>query len=145
MVPAPFLVVLDANALFPATLRDTLLRAADAGYYQLRWTGEILDEMERNLVAVLNMAPEKASRLRRVMETYFPEAGVRGYGARDLYGGLSARDLQRGDQHVELLGAQLAAHAGSAGVPVRERHRQREQRVGLGKRRRDCSVSFLSG
>jgi len=31
MVPAPFIVVVDANALFPLTLRDTLLRAAAAG------------------------------------------------------------------------------------------------------------------
>lgn len=31
MVPAPFVVVVDANVLFPLTLRDTVLRAADAG------------------------------------------------------------------------------------------------------------------
>ncbi|MEM6789480.1 MAG: toxin-antitoxin system, toxin component, PIN family protein [Myxococcota bacterium] len=38
MVPAPFIVVVDANALFPLTLRDTLLRAAAAGFYQLQWS-----------------------------------------------------------------------------------------------------------
>jgi hypothetical protein len=44
MVPAPLIVVVDANVLFPFTLRDTVLRAATAGFYQLRWSAEILDE-----------------------------------------------------------------------------------------------------
>ena len=34
MIAAPFRVVLDANVLFPFTLRDTLLRAAAKGYFQ---------------------------------------------------------------------------------------------------------------
>jgi hypothetical protein len=37
MVPAPFIVLLDANVLFRFSLRDTLLRAAAAGFYQVRW------------------------------------------------------------------------------------------------------------
>ena len=37
-------VILDANVLFPFTLRDTLLRAAAEGYFQLYWSAEILDE-----------------------------------------------------------------------------------------------------
>ena len=37
MGPAPFIVVVDANVLYPLTLRDTVLRAAAAGFYQLRW------------------------------------------------------------------------------------------------------------
>jgi hypothetical protein len=43
MVPAPFIVLLDANVLFPFSLRDTLLRAAAAGFYQLRWSSQILE------------------------------------------------------------------------------------------------------
>jgi len=78
MVPAPFIVVLDANVLFPFTLRDTLLRAAAADFYQLRWSSEILDEMTRNLVSTGTM-PQKASRLRAIMEREFPEAMVSGY------------------------------------------------------------------
>jgi predicted nucleic acid-binding protein len=46
VAPAVFRVVLDANVLFPFWLRDTLLRAADAGYYQLYWSGEILAKPE---------------------------------------------------------------------------------------------------
>lgn len=79
MVPAPFIVVVDANVLFPLTLRDTVLRAAAAGFYQLRWSTEILDEMERNLVSTGTMPPDKAARLRTKMEEYFPEALVTGY------------------------------------------------------------------
>ena len=76
MVPAPFIVVVDANVLFPLTLRDTVLRAAAADFYQLRWSKEILDEMERNLVSTMTMSADKAARLRAQMETYFPEAMV---------------------------------------------------------------------
>jgi len=53
MVPGPFIVVLDANVLFPFSLRDTLLRAAAAGFYQVRWSSQILDEMTRNLVSTV--------------------------------------------------------------------------------------------
>ena len=66
MVPAPFTVVVDANVLFPLTLRDTVLRAAAAGFYQLRWSAEILDEMERNLVSTRTMAADKTARLRHM-------------------------------------------------------------------------------
>jgi predicted nucleic acid-binding protein len=79
MGPAPFIVVVDANILYPLTLRDTVLRAAAAGFYQLRWSRDILDEMERNLVTKGKIPPEKAARLRATMEKYFPEADVRGY------------------------------------------------------------------
>lgn len=79
MVPAPFIVVIDANVLFPLTLRDTILRAAAADFYQLRWTGDILDEVERNLVSTYTMPAEKAERLRTTMERAFPEAMVTGY------------------------------------------------------------------
>jgi len=79
MVPAPFIVVLDANVLFPFSLRDTLLRAAAAGFYQVRWSSQILDEMERSLVATATMPAEKARRLRAIMEREFPEAEVTGY------------------------------------------------------------------
>src|SRR5262249_11914537 len=81
MVPAPFIVVLDANVLFPFTLRDTLLRAAAADFYQLRWSTEILEEMSSNLVLSGTMTADKAARLRQTMENVFPEAAVIGYEA----------------------------------------------------------------
>ena len=79
MLPASFIVLLDANVLFPFTLRDTLLRAAAAGYFQVRWSAQILDEMTRNLVSAGIMTEEKAVRLRVVMEQAFPESEVAGY------------------------------------------------------------------
>lgn len=81
MLPAPFVVVVDANVLFPLTLRDTILRAAADDFFQLRWTHEILDEMERNLVSTQTMAADKAARLRETMIRYFPDALVTGYEA----------------------------------------------------------------
>src|SRR5947207_15086850 len=79
MIPAPFVVVPDANVLFPFTLRDTVLRAGAAGFYQLRWSALILDEMARNLVSTNTMSEEKAKRLRAAMEHAFPEAEVSGF------------------------------------------------------------------
>jgi predicted nucleic acid-binding protein len=79
MVPAPFIVVLDANVLFPFTLRDTLLRAAAAGYYQMRWSSQILGEMTRNLVSAAKITHEQAAKLRAAMERSFPDAEVTGY------------------------------------------------------------------
>jgi predicted nucleic acid-binding protein len=79
LVPAPFIVLLDANVLFPFSLRDTLLRAAAAGFYQVRWSSQILDEVTRNLVSTGVMSDDKARRLRAVMEDAFPDAAVSGY------------------------------------------------------------------
>lgn len=79
MVPASFIVVLDADVLFPFTLRDTLLRAAAAGLYQARWSARILDEMTRNLVSTGTMPEDRVNRLRAIMEREFPEAEVTGY------------------------------------------------------------------
>jgi hypothetical protein len=62
MVPATFIFVLDANVLFPFTLRYTVLRAAAAGFYQARWSGQILDEVTRNLVITGQMPEDAASR-----------------------------------------------------------------------------------
>jgi predicted nucleic acid-binding protein len=77
--PSAFRVVVDACALFPLNLRDTLLRAAERDLYQLYWSAEILDEMHRNLVEKGFMTEAKAQRSRAVMEEAFPESMVVGY------------------------------------------------------------------
>lgn len=79
MVPAPFRVVLDANVLYPFTLRDTLLRAAALGLYQVHWSEEIISEATRNLIASGRMSDEQAAHLMAAMRNAFPEALVRGY------------------------------------------------------------------
>ncbi|HEX6797452.1 MAG TPA: PIN domain-containing protein [Ktedonobacterales bacterium] len=68
--------VLDANVLLPAPLRDTLLRAAEAGLFAPRWSVEILDEVERNLMHKWRLTDERAARLITVMRRQFSEALV---------------------------------------------------------------------
>lgn len=72
-------VVLDANVLFPMLLRDTLLRCAAAGLFQIRWSSKILDEMTTNLVTDYGMPADAAGTLRQVMDEAFPEAMVEGW------------------------------------------------------------------
>lgn len=73
--------VLDACVLFPAALRDTLLRAADAGLYRPQWSHAILEEVRRNLIAAGRLDATRAQRLLAAMRREFPEAEVRGYEA----------------------------------------------------------------
>ncbi len=79
MLVAPFKVVLDANVLYPFTLRDTLLRAAAAGFFQAYWSELLLEEATRNLVANSIMTAEQAERLRAAMDKAFPDALVTGH------------------------------------------------------------------
>lgn len=106
MLAAPFKVVLDANVLYPFTLRDTLLRAVDAGLFQLYWSDEILDEALRNLVADEIVTVEQSARLRDAMTTAFPEALVTDY--ESLIAGMKNDEK---DRHV-------AAAAVKAGAQV---------------------------
>ena len=45
-----FAVVLDTCVLYPANLRDSLLRLAEAGLYAPRWSAGIREELSRNLL-----------------------------------------------------------------------------------------------
>lgn len=47
----PFVVLYDANLLYPSTLRDLLIRVAQAGLVQAKWTDQVLDEVFGNLTA----------------------------------------------------------------------------------------------
>ncbi len=79
MVPAPFRVVVDACALYPMSICDTLLRAAMADYFQIYWSAKILDEARRNLVAQGRISDEQAAKRFSAMERAFPEAMVTGH------------------------------------------------------------------
>lgn len=87
--------VLDANVLFPFTLRDTLLRATAAGCFQVCWSEQILDEATRNLVEAEVMTAKQAERLRALMERAFPEAMVRGHERL-----ISSMRIDEKDRHV---------------------------------------------
>ncbi len=99
------LVLLDANVLYPFTLRDTLLRVAEQRFYQPRWTATILDEVTRNLIKNQQVTPAQAERLAAVMTRAFPSAQVEGYQHR-----VSMMTNQAKDRHV----AAAAVHAGCA-------------------------------
>ncbi len=71
-----FKVVLDANVLYPFSLRDTLLRLAERELYVLAWSERILDEVGRNLVADGRADTATAARLKAAMRSAFPEALV---------------------------------------------------------------------
>ncbi len=71
-----FKVVLDACAIIPAPLRDTLLRAADAGLYRVQLTDDILEEARRNLISQIGLSEDKAERIVRAIKRQFPEAFV---------------------------------------------------------------------
>lgn len=65
-----FVVVYDASVLYPGTLRDLLIRIAQTGLVQARWTEMILDEMfnaiRRNRP---DLDPAKLDRTRVLMAT----------------------------------------------------------------------------
>jgi predicted nucleic acid-binding protein len=71
-----FKVVLDANVLYPFSLRDTLLRLAERELYVLAWSERILDEVSRNLVDDGRADAGTAARLQAAMRSAFPEALV---------------------------------------------------------------------
>lgn len=79
MAAAPFRVVLDACVLFPFSLRDILLRAAEADLYMLFWSEEILDEARRNLVEQKRTTEGQAGKLFHAMRGAFPESMVTGH------------------------------------------------------------------
>lgn len=71
---AVFPVVLDACVIFPATLRDTLLRAAEEGLYRLILSDKIMDEAFRNLVLRKRCTDSQVEHLKESMKAAFPEA-----------------------------------------------------------------------
>lgn len=63
-----FTVVYDANVLYPSALRDLLVRVAQSGLVQARWTEVILDETFRNLKANRpDLDGSKLDRTRKLM------------------------------------------------------------------------------
>lgn len=79
MFPAIFRVFLDANVLFPMAVRDTLLRAAEAGLVQPYWSARVLEEMRRNLVGKSRCSEEQSHQLVATIQRAFPEALVTDY------------------------------------------------------------------
>ena len=76
-----FIVVYDANVLYPNTLRDLLIRIAQLPHIvQAKWTDEILDEMLRALRKNLpDISEEKTDRLRERINAAVRDCLVLGY------------------------------------------------------------------
>jgi predicted nucleic acid-binding protein len=104
MVPANFKVVLDANVLYPFSLRDTLLRCAEIDLYQICWTKEILKEVHRNLVKNEVCTKKQARKLISQMTKVFPEAMVKGY---EPF--ISAMKNDKKDRHVAAAALKVGA------------------------------------
>jgi predicted nucleic acid-binding protein len=77
---ASFTVVLDANVLYPNTVRDLLIRIGQARLVRIRWTDQILHEVFRNLAENRpDIDPAKSERLRVLMNDAIPDVLVTGY------------------------------------------------------------------
>jgi len=78
----PFIVLYDACVLYPAALRDLLVRSAQTGSFQAKWTRRILDEcflsLQRNRP---DLRRERLARTRQELEKTIPDVEVTGYEA----------------------------------------------------------------
>lgn len=104
--PKKIIAVLDANVLYPAPLRDFLLRLAQTDLFSPRWSSEIHHEWTRNLLK--NRPDLKAVQLERTchaMDSAFAEANVMGY--KNLLAELELPD--KDDRHVLAVAIKSAA------------------------------------
>lgn len=101
-----FIVVYDACVLHPAPLRDLLIRVANAGVVQAKWSERILDEC---FESILRRRPDLAAgaldRTRQLMSEAVADCLVTGY--EPLEGAVSLPDPD--DRHV--LAAAIRANA----------------------------------
>jgi predicted nucleic acid-binding protein len=73
-------VVLDANVLVQAPVRDTLLRLAEEpALYRPLWSVEIIAEVRQTLQNKFHIEPHRTARLEAALLEHFPEAWVDGY------------------------------------------------------------------
>lgn len=92
-----FVVIYDACVLYPAPLRDLLIRLANAGIVRARWSETILDECFRNIQEQRpDLKPEALQRTRGLMKDAVADCMVTGF--ESLIQGLSLPDLD--DRHV---------------------------------------------
>ena len=91
------IVLFDACVLYPAALRDLLIRIAHTGVVQARWSERILDECFRSVLAQRpDLNSEALARTRELMNDAVSDCLVEGF--EDLIDGLSLPDPD--DRHV---------------------------------------------
>lgn len=91
-----FIVLYDSNVLYPNTVRDLLIRLAQHGIVQAKWTEKILDEVEAALARNGIGDEGKRAELRRRMNAAVRDCIVSGY--EPLIEGLKLPDPD--DRHV---------------------------------------------
>lgn len=92
-----FVVVYDACVLYPAPLRDLLVRLAATDLVRARWTDQILDECFRNILTNRpELRPEALGRTRDFMNAAVADVLVTGY--EDLIAAVELPDPD--DRHV---------------------------------------------
>jgi predicted nucleic acid-binding protein len=103
-----FVVVYDACVLYPAPLRDLLIRIARKGLVRAKWTDEILDECFRNILAnEPERKPDSLVRTRQLMNLAVADCVVTGYG--DLVESIKLPDPD--DRHVVAAAVRCGAQA----------------------------------
>ncbi len=96
-MPSTYTVVYDACVLYPAPLRDLLMRLARTGLFRAKWTAAIHDEWMRNLMAGrADLDQVKLQRTRELMDASVIDCLVTGYD--ELIPGLTLPDPD--DRHV---------------------------------------------
>lgn len=77
---AHFIVVYDSCVLYPAPLRDLLMRLALTDLYQAKWTRHIHQEWMRNLLKNRpDLTEEKLQKIREKMDLHVRDGLVEGY------------------------------------------------------------------
>ena len=75
-----FVALYDACVLYPAPIRDLLMRLAVRGLFQARWSEHILEECFRNILANRpDLTANALARTRRLMNEAVPSALVTGH------------------------------------------------------------------
>lgn len=102
-----FVAVLDTCVLYPAPLRDLLLRLALTDLFRARWTDRIHDEWIRSLLSQRpDLSRERLQRTRGLMDRTVPDWLVTGF--EELIEFLDLPDP--GDRHI--LAAAIRSQAG---------------------------------
>jgi hypothetical protein len=106
MTPGRCVAVLDASVLYPASIRDLLMRLAADGLFQPKWTEQIHQEWMENLLKDRpDLTPEQVERTRELMNRHGGDWRVPAY--KHLIPAISLPDAD--DRHVA-----AAAIAGGA-------------------------------
>ncbi|MDR0592695.1 MAG: PIN domain-containing protein [Bifidobacteriaceae bacterium] len=92
-----FTAFLDANALVPVALADTILRAAEEGLFAPKWSEKVEGEAKEAIASIHpDLSPSRIESRFKAMNSAFPDACVHGW--EPLVGQIALPDAD--DRHV---------------------------------------------